>query len=162
MYGDFHEKKTHTVHPKILWWYHMSAIVYQITNNSTVYSREYHVLPQIHCSTFIPGRSHHVTRELTEICITSCVQKVWVVEFVNGHTEIPQWPFLSVPVRAFEIGVCPKLHLKTVKITFSRTSTKPVPNFSWLHVDYGFQVLKYRKWCKTNLRTTYRGCPGNI
>ena len=55
-----------------------------------------------------------ITRELTEICITSRVQKVWVVEFVNGPTEIPQWPFLSVPVRAFERGVCPKLHPKTV------------------------------------------------
>ena len=56
----------------------------------------------------------NITRELTGICITSRVQKVWVVEFVNGPTEIPQWPFLSVPVRAFERGVCPKLHPKTV------------------------------------------------
>ena len=55
-----------------------------------------------------------LTRELTEICITSRVQKVWVVEFVNGPNEIPQWPFLSVPVRAFGKGVCPKLHPKTV------------------------------------------------
>ena len=84
------------------------------------------------------------------------------MEFVNGPTEIPQWPFLSVPVRAFERGVCPKLHPKTVLITFSRTSTKPVPKFSWLYVDYGLQVLEYRKWCKANLRTTYRGRPGNI
>ena len=58
--------------------------------------------------------SPYLTRELTEICITSRVQKVWVVDFVNGPTEIPQWPFLSVPVRAFERGVCPKLHPKTV------------------------------------------------
>ena len=29
---------------------------------------------------------------------------VRVMKFVNGHTEIPQWPFLSVPVRAFERG----------------------------------------------------------
>ena len=58
--------------------------------------------------------SIQLTRELTEICITSRVQKVWVVEFVNGPTEIPQWPFLSVPVRAFERGVCPKLYPKTV------------------------------------------------
>ena len=56
----------------------------------------------------------HIMRELTEISITSRVQKVWVVEFVNGPTEIPQWPFLSVPVRAFERGVCPKLHPKRV------------------------------------------------
>ena len=31
------------------------------------------------------------------------------MEFVNGPTQIPQWTFLSVPVRAFERGVCPKL-----------------------------------------------------
>ena len=37
-----------------------------------------------------------------------------------------------------------------------------MPNFSWLYVDYEFQVLKYRRWCKTNWITTYRGRPGNI
>ena len=104
----------------------------------------------------------HITRERTENWITSRVQKVWVVEFVHGPTEIPQWPFLSPPVRALEGGVCPKLHPKTVWITFSRTSTKYMQIFSWLNVDYGFQVRMYRKWCKTDLRTTYRGRPGNI
>ena len=47
-------------------------------------------------------------RELPEICITSRVQKVWVVEHVRGTAEIPQWRFFSVPVRTFE-RVHPKL-----------------------------------------------------
>ena len=29
-----------------------------------------------------------LTRELAEICITSCVQKVWVVELIRGPAEI--------------------------------------------------------------------------
>ena len=45
-----------------------------------------------------------VTQELAEICITSCVQNVWVVELVHGPAEIQQWRFLSIPVRAFEQG----------------------------------------------------------
>ena len=47
--------------------------------------------------------SIYLTRELVEI-ITSRVQKVRVVELIRGPAQIPQWRFLSVPVRAFEQG----------------------------------------------------------
>ena len=50
-----------------------------------------------------PGRSK-LTRELAEICITSRVQKVWVLELIRVPAEILQWRFLSVLVRAFEQG----------------------------------------------------------
>ena len=54
------------------------------------------------------------SRELAEICITSRVQKVWVVEIIRGPAEIPQWRFLSVPVRAFEQGCTLNHPQKTV------------------------------------------------
>ena len=69
---------------------------------------------------------------------------------------------LSIPVRAFE-QVCTLYYpQKTVQITFSRTSIKLVPKISLLYDDYGCQVLKYRKWCESHLRTTYRGRPSDI
>ena len=34
--------------------------------------------------------------------------------------------------------------------------------FSWLYADYGGQVVEYWKWRKIQLRTTYKGCLGNI
>ena len=127
------------------------------------FSKKKDVIPLSLCtiSCFLHPQNE-ITRELAEICITSRIQKVWVVELVHGPAEIPQWRFLSVPVRAFEQGCTLNYPQKTVWITFSRTSTDLVPNFSLLYNDYGCQVLKYRKWCTSHLRTTYRGRPGDI
>ena len=52
--------------------------------------------------------------------------KVWVVGCVCGLLQIPQWWFLSFPLRALGRGVRPKWPLKMVQITFSRTSMKIV------------------------------------
>ena len=56
--------------------------------------------------------------EPADVYITSRVQKVWVVRCANGPLEITQWWFLSVPVRAFGLGVRPKWPRKWFKLHF--------------------------------------------
>ena len=66
-----------------------------------------------------------IVREPADVYITSRVQKVWVVGCVNGPLQIPQWWFLSFPLRAFGQGVRPnwkwfKLHFRVHRWKLSK------------------------------------------
>ena len=63
------------------------------------------------------------------------------MEFVNDPTEIPQWTFLSVPVRAFERGVGPKLHPKRFELHFRVHQPNPCQNFLGCMLIMDFKFL---------------------